>query len=173
MKNLKIKLILIFGWTLCAILILFSSMKSQLILTENHKEFINKIFPQGWGFFTKEPQSFELAIYKINSGKLEKIQTLNQSFENRLGFSRSSRMIGYEMSEIASKIKTSDWINNTDGNIHSSLKNKTIVIKSDYKFIHFHKGTYLMKLYKPIPYAWSKQNQEKYNPFATAKIQIK
>lgn len=172
MKNLITKLVIIFGWVLCTTLILFSTMKSQLILAENHKEFINKIFPQGWGFFTKDPQDFELNIYKIRNGKLEKIKTLNQSLENKFGFSRSSRMIGYEMSTIAQEIKSTEWIQNTDNNIYSSLKNSTIVINNKVKFRYFSRGSYLIQLYKPVPYAWAKQNQEKYNPFSVAKIQI-
>ena len=31
---------------------------------------------------------------------------------------------------------------------------------------------YLLKLYKPIPFAWANKNQEKYAPFSVAKIKI-
>lgn len=173
MKNFKFKSILIFGWIIFGLLVFFSTMKSQLILNDDLKEFTNKIFPQGWGFFTKNPQDFALNIYKINKGKLELIDISNQSIRNNFGFSRRARMIGYEMSTVVEDIKVSDWIKNTDGNIYSNLNDKTININNKNYFSHLTKGEYLIKLYKPIPYAWSKMNQEKYNPFSVAKINIK
>ena len=173
MKNFKIKFILVFGWTIFGLSVFFSTLESQLILNNNLKEFTSKFFPQGWGFFTKNPRDFVLNIYKIKNGKLEPIDISNQSLKNHLGFSRSARIIGYEMSIIAGDIKNTDWKQNIDGNIYSNINDITITINNKYPFKHLTKGCYLMKLNKPIPYAWSKSNQEKFNPFSIAKISIK
>jgi antimicrobial peptide system SdpA family protein len=173
MKNFKIKFILIFGWSLFGFSILFSTMKTQLVLSNNLKEFTSKLFPQGWGFFTKNPRDFVLNCYKIKNGKLELIDISNQSLKNHLGFSRSARIIGYEMSIIAGDIKNTDWKQNSDGNIYNNINDTTITINNKYLFKHLTKGDYLIKLNKPVPYAWSKYNQEKFNPFSIAKISIK
>lgn len=173
MKNRQIKYFLTFGWVLCAAIIFFSSLKSQLVLSEELKLATNTIFPQGWGFFTKNPQDFAINIYKIENKKLILIDIKNQSFKNRLGFSRSARIIGYEMSTVVSDIQNKDWVRNTDGNIYSNIDDKIVDVENREYFNHLKKGEYLVKLYKPIPYAWSNDNQEKFNPFSVVKIKIK
>ena len=173
MKGLRFNLILIFGWISFGICVLFSSLKSQLILSENIKELVNQIFPQGWGFFTKNPRDLLLRIYKIENSKLTEIDISNQSFKNRFGCSRTSRMIGYEISKLAESVKMTDWKQNLTGNIVDNINDKSIEVKSKYLFRHFTKGEYLLKLYKPIPYAWARFNQEKYNHFSVAKVNLK
>lgn len=173
MKNLNIKFILTFCWIIFGSTVLFSTLKSQLILNDSSKEFISKVFPQGWGFFTKDPQDFELSIYRIKNNKLEPIKMSNQSLKNYFGFSRSARIIGYEMSTVVKELTTNNWIKNANGNIYSHLNDSTINIKSTHLFKYLTTGEYLIKLYKPIPYAWAQQNQENYNPFSIAKIKIK
>ncbi|PWB25858.1 SdpA family antimicrobial peptide system protein [Flavobacterium sp. HTF] len=166
------KLTLICGWILFGVSVFFSSLKSQLILNENLKEFTNKVLPQGWGFFTKNPRDFVLRIYKIRNGKLEEMDISNQSLKNRLGFSRSARIIGYEMSIIAEKVKNNDWKQNSTGNIYDNINDKMIVINTDFSFKHVTKGNYLLKLYRPIPYMWAKFNQENFNRFLVVKVCI-
>ena len=173
MKNLILKFLIILCWMLCATIILFASLKSQLVLAENQKEIVGKIFPQGWGFFTKDPQSFALNIYSCKNNKFTKVNILNQSLKNNFGFSRASRMVGYELSMVAQKIKTNEWVSDQSKNIYNSIKNRTIIIHSDYNYSYLSKGIYVLELYKPIPYAWADQNQAKNNPISTAKILIK
>lgn len=172
MKNYRFKNLLILSWTLCAFLIFFSSMKSQLILSENVKNITNIIFPQGWGFFTKNPQDFALNIYRIKNRKLEILNVNNQSLKNSFGFSRSARLIGYELSTIVSDIPNKVWVKNKTGDIYDNINDKTILINNRPYFNHIKKGDYLIKLYKPIPFAWANDNQEKFNPFSVVKIKI-
>ena len=173
MKELEFKLIIIFGWTLFGLTVFFSSLKSQLILNENVKTITNNLFPQGWAFFTKNPRDLVLRIYKIEKGKLLEIDISNQSLKNKMGFSRSARIIGYEMSKVAETVKITDWKQNSTSNIYDHLNDKTIIVNSQFPFKHLTKGEYLLKLYRPVPYAWAKFNQEKFNAFSIAKINIK
>ncbi|KOP37674.1 SdpA family antimicrobial peptide system protein [Flavobacterium sp. WLB] len=173
MKYILFKTMLILGWSLFGVFTFFSSLKSQLIINENVKEVSNKISPQGWGFFTKNPRDPILSIYKIKNGELLEIDISNQSLKNSCGFSRSARMIGYEMSKVAEKIRIKDWKQNLNGNMSDHLNDSVISIDSKHQFRHLTKGEYLLKLYSPIPYAWAKFDQEKYNRFSVVKVNIK
>lgn len=173
MKKFGFNLILAATWSLFGFCVLFSSLRSQLVVSENIKEVVNKFFPQGWGFFTKNPRDMVLRIYKVKNEKLVEIDIANQSLENRLGCSRSSRMVGYEISKVAENIKISDWKQNLTGNINDHIKDKSIEIRIKFDLKHLKRGEYLLKLYRPIPYAWARCNQEKFNPFSVAKIHIK
>lgn len=155
-----------------AFFILISALKSQLLLNEKTKETLVKIFPEGWGFFTKNPKDPEYKIYIIVKNKLQLLSLTNQSIENKFGFSRKSRMIGYEISTLLSDVQENEWIKDTTKNINTHLNDKIIKIKNKYKFKHLNTGTYIIKRCRPVPYAWAKQNQEINNPFTVVKIKI-
>ena len=65
MRKLLIKRFLILCWGMFAFFILISALKSQLLLNEKTKETLVKIFPEGWGFFTKNPKDPEYKIYIV------------------------------------------------------------------------------------------------------------
>jgi antimicrobial peptide system SdpA family protein len=166
------KNVLTFIWTLLAILIFFSSLKSQIVLNEDIKNTITIIFPEGWGFFTKNPRDLAMEIYKIENGKLKLLDGTNGSSTNLYGLSRSARLIGYETSTAVSEIDSKQWTNCKTRNIKDNINIKTYVIKKRNYFNHLKAGVYLVKAFKPIPFAWSKSNQQKFNPFSVIKIQI-
>ena len=150
----------------------FASQKSQLIINDNFKKNISLIFPQGWGFFTKNPRDLVLEIYIIKNKKLYYIDVSNLSLKNKFGFSRSSRVIGYELSTIASKIQKNEWKESTNKDINNHINDKAIILQNNATFNYLKKGEYLIKAFKPIPYAWSKSKQEKFNPISVVKIKM-
>ena len=172
MRNNIFKKAIFLCWLFCAFSIFIASLKSQLLINEKLKRNINIIFPEGWGFFTKNPRDLALEIYRIEKGKAYLIDASNQSLDNFIGLSRSSRIIGYETSTLVSNILKNEWKVSTTKNIHDHINDETIIVKDKSNLNHLKKGNYLVKVFKPIPYAWSKSNQEKYNPFSVVKIKI-
>lgn len=159
-------------WLLLGVLVFFASFKDQIILSKTFQKQISFIFPEGWGFFTKNPRDLLMDVYKIDHGKLKKIDMSNHSFDNYLGLSRKARMIGYGSSHVSGEISKETWVKSTSDKIKDHINDSTFVVKRNDKFHHFENGEYLFKLYKQIPYAWANKSQEKFNPCQFARIKI-
>ena len=161
------KYIFIFLWGSLVALIFFSQLKNQFIIPKYISEKVAYTFPQGWAFFTKNPKTEKnILVYEvINPNKILLLSFKNQSFRNRLGFSRDARVLGMESGFIASSFSKKKWNKSIYGNIKSiNIKNYlNYELKSDFKF--FKSGRfYVFVEYNTIPLAWSKLDQEKFNP---------
>ena len=59
---------------------------------------VSEVFPQGWAFFTKDPQDVEFVAYRPTEGGLESLLATPQSrAENLWGLSRTQRAQGPEL----------------------------------------------------------------------------
>lgn len=155
-----------------ATVVFFSSFKEQVVVPNSIKKEINTAFPEGWGFFTKNPRDLHLDIYKIEESTIKNISIYNHSLSNYLGLSRKSRVIGYEASMLANKVNKELWQDNNGKSVEKFINDSIIEIHSIPNFKYLVKGDYLIKLYEPIPYAWSKENQEENNPFKIARVKV-
>ena len=171
MKHKTLDKSILLSWTLLALLVFFSSFKEQVFLNESIQKQLSVIFPEGWGFFTKSPRDLIMQVYKIENDTVNSISMSTHSKEAILGLSRKPRVIGYEASIIANEIPKSFWKDNTTNNLTHYINDSTLIIKKN-NFKYFKKGDYLFKLYKKVPYAWAKKNQEEFNPFKIARIKI-
>lgn len=170
---MRIKETLVFSlWSLLAFIVFFSSIEEQVVVSKKVKEQVNMIFPEGWGFFTKNPRDLLIEVYMIDNGELKPVSMANHTFSNFLGLSRKTRVIGYEASAIANKVHKRAWKTEQTKPLEYFIEDKAIEVKGEAGFAHFVAGEYLFKLYKPVPYAWSKMNQNQYNPYTIAKLRI-
>ncbi|MCZ9292782.1 SdpA family antimicrobial peptide system protein [Corynebacterium lehmanniae] len=89
----------------------FSPVRSSLSFIE--KEKLTAIVPQGWGFFTKNPQEERLNFYKRTpQGEWVADDTANASSTNLFGASRKSRLRGLELSKLLAQAEgpeTTEW----------------------------------------------------------------
>ena len=159
-------------WIFMATIIFFSSFKEQIVVPHSIKKEVNIAFPEGWGFFTKNPRDLHLEIYKIEAGNIKSISICNHSLSNFLGLSRKSRVIGYEASMLANKVKKEQWKDSDGTSLEKFVYESIIEIQSISNFKYFTEGDYIIKLYEPIPYAWVKENQEEFNPYKIARIKV-
>jgi antimicrobial peptide system SdpA family protein len=167
-----LKKVILFFWIIICGLIFLSSLKSELVMNRDVKFFISTIFPEGWGFFTKNPRDELLEVYKIENGKLIFFNFSNHTKKNCFGLSRSSRVIGYEASIILSSISRDDWKKSQTRVIKNHISDSIIQVKTDKNFHYITRGEYLFKIFKPVPYAWAKLNQKSNNPFSVVKIKV-
>ncbi len=144
-------------------LIFFSSLKEQIVLSKEAQKIISTIFPEGWSFFTKNPQDQTLVVYQIIEGDLILKTVDNHNSKNMFGLSRYSRIISYEASMLANEAMKLVWKQDIMGNLKTLDFNQSNNIKVANNR-HLIDGTFLLVLYKPIPYAWSKAQQGKNIP---------
>jgi hypothetical protein len=166
------KIIIIF-WIFMITIIFISSLKTQVVLSEKLKMELNTLFPEGWSFFTRNPRESLLEVYKIENNRLVYLPLSNSSKENLYGFSRKSRVKGFEASIIVSDIPTKLWTEDVGRNYANHLYDKAIEVKLKKSNNYFKNGFYLFIVRKPIPWAWANRNQEKFTPYSFVKINLK
>lgn len=171
MKIIKFFIFLV--WLFLGFMVFFSAFEDQLILNDKIKRNLNILTPEGWGFFTKNPRDFVLEVYRIDGAKISQIDIKNNSPKYYFGLSREARLIGYEVSTILEEINKKKWVESKTKNIYDHIEDEIIFIKNKNYLNHFkQKNIYMIKVFKPIPYAWSKNNQERFNPFYIIKFEL-
>jgi antimicrobial peptide system SdpA family protein len=137
---------------------------------------LRKILPQGWAFFTKDPQESFMLLYKLQcSGDsithIKEFTYKSASLANSLGFSRKARLVGGEVGVIASSLPKSGW---RDGiGPVSNIKRYSIKSQLNKDLLLVPEGTYMLVQRRPIPWAWFNRDQEKHQPFLYSVVQIK
>jgi antimicrobial peptide system SdpA family protein len=109
------------------------------------------IIPEGWAFFTKDPQEVDIVLFEIN-GKDSLIRKNLKNSENLLksGFSRKNRLIFSKLSIAVSKIESKYWTYSKNDSINlDSLSIITYKVKQPMLI-----GKYLIKLQKPVTWIW-------------------
>lgn len=160
-------------WALVVFFILSSNNNSSYpILNHNATKIISYLFPQGWGFFTKDPKEVTIDIYQLEGKSLKLISINNFSTQNLFGFSRAARYVGYEFGNLGKHIPNTAYKNEI-GSVCKSYPNKTTIVKIPFvpKLFHINKE-YVVYQYKIVPFAWINQNQEQYKPYLVARIKF-
>lgn len=120
------------------------------------------ILPQGWSFFTRDPQEDQLLLYKKGEGGYSIENIRNTSYRNGFGTKKLFIVQSIELGTLAQKIGPKDWVK-CSGNkeaCFSRLDSLPIVaIKNDMinKVIC---GEYFMVRTPPVPWAWAQQEKE-------------
>lgn len=88
----------------------FFSMPTNIISTEipdTARKTVLRIAPQGWAFFTRDPQSVYIAAYRLTSdGYDDAMITPQGRVENLWGISRRARAQGPEIAQLADEVET-------------------------------------------------------------------
>lgn len=146
----------------------FNSLGINKLINHTDKKSIVFSLPQGWGFFTKNPQTLSADCYLIDENKLERKTISNSSWKNFLGLSRKSRYYGFELSQILNIIPTDQWID-SKGNFKkiNFYNHPTYTIRDENLnlLVYQYSKKYLIILKEPIPFSWAKLGQEEYQPF--------
>ncbi|MCZ8228794.1 SdpA family antimicrobial peptide system protein [Flavobacterium sp.] len=161
------RILVTFFWFLLIFIIFISSIKENIVSNEiSIKRNINALFPEGWGFFTRNPLEDEVYIYKYdNNNKIIPIKLLNQSVENLFGFSRNSRLLSYDLSNIIELIpKDAHWetVSTQNLQLNNFDDSKSIKIIKNNRIKLMENGKYIIMIRKKIPYTWINSGQEKF-----------
>jgi len=72
---------------------------------------VSSVAPQGWAFFTKDPQDVELVAYRPAASGLESLQATPQSrVENAWGISRTQRAQGPELAALSNELTWTECV---------------------------------------------------------------
>ncbi len=130
------------------------------------------LFPQGWAFFTKDPRDPMVDVYKIGRDeRLEQIVLKNSASAYLFGLSRKGRRVMFEVGLMLSNLPDSSWrACRGEPDMRSLPQPITLHRKPSMHVITT--GSYLIIEQHPIPWAWAKLSQLKYNPTKVLRIDI-
>nr|WP_299067881.1 SdpA family antimicrobial peptide system protein [uncultured Allomuricauda sp.] len=146
-------------------ILLYSVDNTPYSIYGKKKSFAIKAFvPEGWGFFTRDPQEEKLIIFKILPDcSLKEIEFSVDSKENLFGFSRKLRKRNFEYTKVLQYIPADAWADffGKRENIKANCKRKPLVInlkKDDYFLLKDSK--LLLYRYRIVPWEWSNLTKE-------------
>ncbi len=132
--------------------------KSELRDDDSMFLFLSKYYPQGWGYFTRNPLENQYEFYNIKNNKVNKINFNNSNLsENLFGIARNQRMINYEYTFLLTRCKEKiNWSYNTELNYDSVIKKNKIINVNYNKKLNFinNNDTIVVVLQKILPFKW-------------------
>lgn len=155
------------------LIILFSSLPyNPISITGNSKKYVKALFPQGWEFFTINPQLEKTRVYEYHNKEMKELNLLNASSKNFLGITRLARIKNIEVSFLINQVDTTAWINcKSKLDFQNVIDTSTPVKIYNSTNLHYMQGIYIVQKSKPIPFAWSK-NEKIFMPCKTVKIEV-
>ena len=135
------------------------------------------IFPEGWAFFTKDPQEEDYLLFQVDeqTGNFVNVISPTSSPENAFGLNRVSRLQSQELGSGIHHIRDSSWAD-IKGDLTANIlliremKPVAIPIRSQRPYFE---GTYILQKIRPIPWAWAKSFNEKNRKSKICKIEFK
>lgn len=158
----KVCFYLVFSFLgICFCLMVFVSSMPYNTVTPSYevKNVLHRLLPEGWSFFTKSPREDMADIYRIEGDQVTKITSCNAEPENLFGLSRKSRKVGMELSIVASAIADTSWqlIPKVEARYLADKQPASVNRPPNLHFLT--PGSYLVSVYKPVPWAWADMQQ--------------
>ena len=162
---------LILGWLVgCVIIICTSVGYTPFRLKASNKINAFQMIPQGWGFFTRNPREEKLIVYKKENNSLRKITQPNFSRENLFGLSRKGRMrqlqVGNLILPYYKQMRPCGSIDPLE-----CTSDTVLMVKSPFEHSML-KGEYLILKQATLPWSWSKNRKDQYNPYEILQIHV-
>ena len=158
--------------------IVIFNLPDNILKSKNfqYELYVQSISPQGWGFFTRNPKEEMVDIFEINGKKLKKISVPNMSFENRIGISRISRRVGYDISMLLGSFpKVVAW-KTIPEMPKFAAKDSVVNLNVDSNKLYCLKNhqKYLLVKYNSTPWTWLefKENGDKTQSFMSLTVKI-
>jgi antimicrobial peptide system SdpA family protein len=160
------------AWILLSYFTIRSHNSTDYHIKYEMKKNLTFLWPQGWGFFTRDPQEAIISAYKLENGELTMLTVKNSSLENYLGFSRNTRFVTRELATILGSLPKDRW-KTGKGDFKNQIPAKpdtTVTVKENFRF--FQDGDYVFCQHNIIPLAWANMHQEKYQPYLILRVRI-
>lgn len=156
-RTFKYLLYLIYSSIFC-ILIIISTKKKNVISNElaDFKPIIGTLLPQGWGFFTRNPQEARTYLFILNDGKWTVDPDQNNLSIYNLGLRRGGRSKMLQLSTVMNRIESKKWKvvvdNKLDSVMQLAFNNPTIIADSTLS-VHLY-NKYLIIQKQIVPWSW-------------------
>lgn len=172
-KFLRIPVYVYLVWTFWIIAIysfLLMIASPAINVKLNIRRSVASSFPQGWGFFTRNPLDPKLVVYRLEGNQLKEISFLNNSSKNIWGLSKVSRVVSTEAGKIVKSLPKTAWREGS-GVIKIELSAITPVKLTQHSAF-FGPGIYIFKISKVMQFSWTGKGQEQYTPYTIAAVRI-
>lgn len=113
---------------------------------------VKMLIPEGWGFFTRDPQEDINEIYKIEGKSLHNAIYESTNYRYFFGLSRKYRRLEAEREIIMSKVPLNKWKSSTPILPINNCRDTVVNVQS--KSIRNLHGLYLVRKSKRIPWSW-------------------
>lgn len=118
---------------------------------------VASLIPQGWAFFTKDPQEAELVTYRASAeDQYRPVMVRNERSWMTFNFSRYGRFQAREYGFIAESIPKDLWIE-CKKDFEKCVKESKTYQYHNRTVIRSFCGSYLFSMEPPVPWAWSKR----------------
>ncbi len=128
-------------------------------VTAEGKNVIKFFFPQGWGFFTKNPRDAKYKLYKLEGDSPQLVNYKITSPKNLFGASRKGNRVCIEMIRLQNLLpKAPQWEASTVDidEYDYSQKDFEILDINNEEYFYIKSGKYIIKEYFITPWNWLK-----------------
>lgn len=124
----------------------------------NTRELSSKFFPEGWGFFTRNPKEPLMDVYAFGTNNVCK-KILYPNGDYMFGASRYTRVLSYQLGNLLENTKIDLWKTAKDSLVENANKivdTGYIEIPASNKYSILKSGRYLLVLTDRLPWLWAR-----------------
>ncbi|MGV0170231.1 SdpA family antimicrobial peptide system protein [Bacillus velezensis] len=146
------------AWIIVLFFTIIAALPSSAIqLTKHQSKTVSMIYPQSWGFFSKDPREDSLNIYLLDAD--EELRWPNNSLKNVIGLNRYGRTQGIELGLMLEKLPSKEkWKDFTTG---QDIKDTTFLKMKNESPSPRLKGKMIITYERITPWAWSQHTETK------------
>ena len=131
---------------------------------------IKMLIPEGWGFFTRNPQEDITEIYQIEGSTLNTVIFRGSDYHNLFGVNRKYRRLEAEKEVVLSQILPNKWKFDKPQLPLTMNIDTMVTVRS--KSIRNLQGRYLICKSKRVPWAWTNLHSNLYGLVKYAVVNV-
>jgi sporulation delaying protein A len=169
------KVLIIFVWAGFLLTLLGTYLpKNSFTPSGKIQLYVKSFFPEGWGFFSKNPRDADVYIYSVKDGDFM-LKTPSSSFENLLGLKRDARAQGAEYGILlkqlsADKVQWYECKNISHLDCFTANRGVFAIQLQNPSYTPTLCGELWIVLQAQVPWAWS--GRQTYMPLKFLKIKV-
>lgn len=167
---LAAKIAIVIAWAALVLFVTRVFLPSPLPVSYPKTRNIFMIFPEGWGYFTRNPREPAIQLYSLE-GDHHPVMEPNFSMRSLFGLRRDERRIGGEIDFVLSQVPAKAWLITRKRLSFENLPDTTVVIKRTTQ-TGMLCGDYLIQLQDRLPWAWAKPRDSVVMPSKVAHVRI-
>jgi antimicrobial peptide system SdpA family protein len=146
---------------------------TALDLPGQERQVIGRLSPQGWGFFTKNPQDELIGVMERRDGHWQIIEEHSGSPSNLFGFRREMRAHGVEVGLFTQALGAdAQWHECKSEPLGCADALPVTAVVANVSPSPFYCGELVLFRPKPVPWAWSKARKPVVMPSFLARIEV-
>ncbi|MEM1320433.1 MAG: SdpA family antimicrobial peptide system protein [Bacteroidota bacterium] len=126
-------------------------------VSAEEKKVIRFFFPQGWGFFTRNPREAKYKLYQLEKEKAQLVNFEITSPKNSFGCSRKGNRISIEMIRVQHQLpKVDEWtISQLDIDAFAAQQDSFATVRMNSRdLLYIQPGKFIIQEYQITPWNW-------------------